>query len=112
MSEPNLEQRVAKLERGLAEMRGATDPSRSPWWRTLPSVTPEVEAAMLEAERLGREYRESLRPVGVPAASLPEAKPPNTKRRKAVAVTSKSARDKPVKHVHPRHGSRLARESA
>ncbi len=65
MTAPTLEERVAVLETELGQLKrqqavGDTE-NDTPWWKKIVGVfkdDPEFEEAM----RLGREYRESLRP--------------------------------------------------
>lgn len=61
-----LDERVAALEKELAEMKAqrSAEPARSPvpWWGSIwGAFKDDVDYA--EAMRLGREYRESLRPA-------------------------------------------------
>ena len=63
MSNATLEERVAALEKKVAALTGEAteDAPQLPWWKRIIGVykdDPEFD----EAERLGREYRESLRP--------------------------------------------------
>jgi hypothetical protein len=61
MPTPSLEQRVARLEAELAQLKSPTAPAEaeSPWWKKIVGVfadDPYFEAAVAR----GREYRESL----------------------------------------------------
>lgn len=63
MADASLEARLTELERRVAKLAGESmgAPSEKPWWKRIVGVykdDPEFD----EAERLGREYRESLRP--------------------------------------------------
>jgi hypothetical protein len=64
MATRSLEERVAALEAEAAELKqsvGATSETHKPWWEKIWGTSkddPHYEEAM----RLGREYRESLRP--------------------------------------------------
>jgi hypothetical protein len=65
MSAVSLEERVAAVETELARLKERLEQESqvpvTPWWKRVVGVyrdDPEFEAAM----RLGREYRESLRP--------------------------------------------------
>ncbi len=65
MTVPTLEERVAALEAEVQRMKQRQDPEilqdDTPWWKRIVGVfkdDPDFEEAM----RLGREYRESLRP--------------------------------------------------
>jgi hypothetical protein len=55
-----LEKRVAVLESELAELKKSIRPDK-PWWRAIQGGFAN-DPAFKEAMRLGREYRESLRP--------------------------------------------------
>ncbi len=57
-----LEQRVAQLERDVSQLKaGSTDRSREPWWERIAGRF-ENDPVFDEIVRLGKEYRESLRP--------------------------------------------------
>jgi hypothetical protein len=65
-STPTLEQRVEQLEKELAQlkqqMQSAPHQSEQPWWEKIVGVfadDPDFEAAV----ELGREYRQSLKPI-------------------------------------------------
>jgi hypothetical protein len=65
MAQPTIEERLTALESEVAELRNkvATDEKTEeiPWWHKIRGAfkdDPDYEEAM----RLGREYRESLRP--------------------------------------------------
>lgn len=63
MATGTVEERLAALEEKVAKLTGETTPGEAemPWWKRIVGVykdDPEFD----EAERLGREYRESLRP--------------------------------------------------
>jgi hypothetical protein len=64
MSNRTLEERVAALEAEVEQLKQERTPSSAPaepWWKKIVGVfqnDPEFEEAM----RLGREYRESMRP--------------------------------------------------
>ncbi len=61
-----LDERVTALEKELTEMKAqrAAEPARSPvpWWESIWGAFKD-DMDYAEATRLGREYRESLRPV-------------------------------------------------
>ena len=58
----SLEKRVAALEDELARLKAQIGtPARKPWWEEI-SGTFANDPAYKEAARLGRKYRESLRP--------------------------------------------------
>jgi hypothetical protein len=75
MAGPSIEDRISELEKTMAERiarlesqvsrlshDAAVTTSATPWWKTIVGVfqdDPEFDEAM----RLGREYRESLRPA-------------------------------------------------
>ena len=63
MNPMKLEDRVAALETEVAELKRIVGDSNSkePWWKRI-AGTFAGDPAFLEAMRLGREYRESLRP--------------------------------------------------
>ncbi len=65
MSTQTIEERLAAVETKLEQIEQAKQPDKSddnlPWWKRIVGAfadDPEFEEAM----RLGREYRESLRP--------------------------------------------------
>jgi hypothetical protein len=65
-STPTLEQRVEQLERELAQLKQQVQSTpqqpEQPWWEKIVGVfadDPDFEAAM----ELGREYRQSLKPI-------------------------------------------------
>ncbi len=59
MATVTLEERVAALEQRVA--RFLPEESKAPWWKKIVGVYKD-DPEFTEAERLGREYRESLRP--------------------------------------------------
>lgn len=65
MATGTLEERVAAVEQELAALKqqvnGDTPPSPLPWWEQIFGSFADSEHYE-EAMRLGREYRESLRP--------------------------------------------------
>jgi hypothetical protein len=65
MSTGTLEQRVTAMEQELEQIKRRlqteTPPSALPWWEQIFGTFANSEAHE-EATRLGREYRESLRP--------------------------------------------------
>jgi hypothetical protein len=62
MAQSSLEKRVTALELQLAQLNEKLAPSPTlPWWRQIAGTLTD-DAALDEAMRLGREYRESLRP--------------------------------------------------
>jgi hypothetical protein len=64
MATVSLEQRVSILEAEVARLKTRIDSkekSKEPWWETI-AGTFANDPIYLEAMRLGREYRESLRP--------------------------------------------------
>ena len=65
MTAETLEQRVAAVEQELArlkqQLQAETSPAPLPWWEQIFGTFANSEAHE-EATRLGREYRESLRP--------------------------------------------------
>ena len=67
MSAITLEERVATVERELAQIKQSlqleTTRQPIPWWESIFGTFVNSEAHE-EATRLGREYRESLRPKG------------------------------------------------
>lgn len=62
-AQPDLEARVAALEDELKQLKESLRDSKSkePWWESIVG-TFENDPCFEEAMRLGREYRESLRP--------------------------------------------------
>lgn len=85
MGAAELEKRVAALELEVAGLKAcltnSTDKPKKKWWNEIAGAF-AGDPAFLEAMRLGREYRESLRP-----------KPRKSKRKK-------------TRNVSARHGSR------
>jgi hypothetical protein len=70
MSQAKLEQRLVALERQVARLaekvgHEAEIPPKIPWWKQISGVFAD-DPAFDEAMRLGREYRESLRPRARP----------------------------------------------
>ena len=61
MATVTLEERVAALEQKVA--RFIPEEAKAPWWKKIVGVY-KNDPEFAEAERLGREYRESLRPLG------------------------------------------------
>jgi hypothetical protein len=63
MNTMKLEKRVAALEAEVAKLKEIVDNSKpkEPWWKEIVGAF-RGDPAFLEAMRLGREYRESLRP--------------------------------------------------
>lgn len=59
MATSTLEERVTILERKMDCL--TPEPPRAAWWKKLVGVY-KNDPEFAEAERLGREYRESLRP--------------------------------------------------
>jgi hypothetical protein len=63
---PTLEQRVEQLEKELAQLKQQVQPiprqSEKPWWEKIVGVF-ENDPDFEEAVELGREYRQSLKPV-------------------------------------------------
>ena len=61
---PLLEKRVSQLEHEVSLLKSqVTGQSGQPWWERIAGRF-ENDAAFDEIVRLGREYRESLRPEG------------------------------------------------
>ncbi len=65
MAGTTVEERLTTLEQELAQLKQQLTPDKpqaaAPWWKKIVGIykdDPEFDAA----ERLGREYRESLRP--------------------------------------------------
>ncbi|MGG6269980.1 hypothetical protein [Leptolyngbya sp. AN10] len=56
-----LEDRVTLLEAEVARLKEKVEPSSKPWWERIAGTFAD-SPAYEEAMRLGREYRESLRP--------------------------------------------------
>jgi hypothetical protein len=65
MATATLEERMAAVEQELAQLKqqlqAETPPAKLPWWEQIFGTFANSEAHE-EATRLGREYRESLRP--------------------------------------------------
>lgn len=64
MSAVSVEERLAALEQEVARLRSkveAKENGSKPWWQQI-AGTFEGDPYYAEAMRLGREYRESLRP--------------------------------------------------
>ncbi|HEY3324534.1 MAG TPA: hypothetical protein VGP72_29045 [Planctomycetota bacterium] len=64
MTNAALEKRIAALEAEVAALKarsGGEKQDQRPWWRAVAGIF-EDDPAFEEAMRLGREYRESLRP--------------------------------------------------
>ncbi len=64
MAAPEIELRVAALEAKVEELQRhlkAVAPNTRPWWEQIVGAFAD-DPAFEEAMRLGREYRESLRP--------------------------------------------------
>jgi hypothetical protein len=63
MATATLEERVAVLEQKVAKFipNESETESKTPWWKKIVGVYKD-DPEFMEAERLGREYRESLRP--------------------------------------------------
>jgi hypothetical protein len=59
----SLETRVAVLEQQMILLKQSVVPAKEPWWRRVTGILTD-DATLDEAMRLGREYRESLRPGG------------------------------------------------
>ena len=59
MATVTLEERVAALEQKVAQF--LPEEPKAPWWKKIVGVY-KNDPEFTEAERLGREYRESLRP--------------------------------------------------
>ena len=70
MPTKTLEERVAMIEADLASVKSqlrADQPTVQPWWKRIVVVYKD-DPEFLEAMRLGREYRESLRPLDEPTS--------------------------------------------
>lgn len=65
MAAPSLEERVAALEAEIQQLRqqkeAFPDVNSRPWWEKIVGIY-QNDPAFDEAERLGREWRESSRP--------------------------------------------------
>ncbi|MBC8136247.1 MAG: hypothetical protein H8F28_10200 [Fibrella sp.] len=64
MATPTIEERLTLLEEKVARFvsdETASAPPRVAWWKKIVGVY-KNDPEFAEAERLGREYRESLRP--------------------------------------------------
>jgi hypothetical protein len=65
LANASIEQRVTELEKQLAQIKqqlsASAQPSGVPWWEKIAGTFADSEEYE-EAMRLGREYRESLRP--------------------------------------------------
>lgn len=65
MATPTLEERVTALEKELEQLKrqrtASEPPAEEPWWERIRGTFKD-DPAYDEAMRLGREYRESLRP--------------------------------------------------
>jgi hypothetical protein len=65
MANATLEERIAKVEADLVQVKQqlgkAQSPASVPWWKKIVGVYKD-DPEFVEAMRLGREYRESLRP--------------------------------------------------
>ena len=65
MPNTTLEERVAKIEAELVQVKEQLSTTQSstgaPWWKKIVGVY-KNDPEFVEAMRLGREYRESLRP--------------------------------------------------
>lgn len=71
MAADTLEQRVALLEREMLTLkRRLPSPDAPPWWEQISGAFADVPA-FDEATQLGREYRESQRPVADRDAGIP-----------------------------------------
>lgn len=80
-----IEQRLAALEAEVADLKqklAAPQPESKPWWEKIVGTFAD-DPDFLEAMRLGREYRESLRPKPAKRAK-PVAKSATTKKRNHV----------------------------
>jgi len=67
MSAPSLEKRLEALEAEVAALKQkiAAGKDERPWWQQISGAF-RGDPAFLEAMKLGREYRESLRPKPKP----------------------------------------------
>jgi hypothetical protein len=61
MANVNLENRVAQLEEIVAQLQAKVGKDEKPWWQQIRGSFAN-DADFDEAMKLGREYRESLRP--------------------------------------------------
>jgi hypothetical protein len=61
MSELSIEERLRALENDVAELKRHLGLPSKPWWQEISGVF-AGDKAFLEAMKLGREWRESLRP--------------------------------------------------
>lgn len=65
MAEVSLEERISAVEREIAQLKQRLDGEQPaadvPWWKKIVGVYKD-DPEFVEAVRLGREYRESLRP--------------------------------------------------
>ncbi len=70
-----VKQRLEELETQVAELTKRLPPPEEPGWKKVVGIFgPEDTAAFDEAMRLGREYRESLRPKPRPAGKRSNAR--------------------------------------
>jgi hypothetical protein len=76
MAVPEIELRVTALEAKIEEIQRslqAVAPDARPWWERIVGAFAD-DPAFEEAMRLGREYRESLRPKRSPRAKSAKAR--------------------------------------